>query len=127
MMPKGVGSDHTWPGLCEADAWTTLGALFAAPMPSNELAIIKASTPTVLTMVPLHAQDVKKVMADPRSDRRGFSSENVATIRHKIGFATQSAEAGHAVVAGISRWKKSAGSSPKVACAPERTDRREAD
>jgi hypothetical protein len=87
-------------------------------MPSNELAIIKASTPTVLTMVPLHAQDVKKVMADPRSDRRGFSSENVATIRHKIGFATQSAEAGHAVVAGISRWKKAAGSITKFVGAP---------
>jgi len=118
MIPKGVGIDHTWPELCEADAWKRLGALFAAPVPSNELAIIKASTPTVLTMVPLHAQDVKKVMADPRSDRRGFSSENVATIRHKIGFATQSAEAGHAVVAGISRWKKAAGSITKFAGAP---------
>jgi hypothetical protein len=60
MIPKGVGTDHTWPGLCETDAWKTLGALFAAQVPSNEPAIIKASTPTILTMVPLHVQDVKK-------------------------------------------------------------------
>jgi len=45
-MPKGVGSDHTWPEFPEPDAG---GALLAAQVPSNELVTIKVSRPNNLT------------------------------------------------------------------------------
>src|SRR6516162_3941880 len=50
-MPKGVWSDHTWPvsPVCldcsEPAAWTPLGALFAAQVPNNDIAIVIASGP----------------------------------------------------------------------------------
>jgi hypothetical protein len=60
MIPKGVATDQTWREFCKTDAWTTLGALFAAQVPSNEPAINKATSPTLLTMLPLYVQHVKK-------------------------------------------------------------------
>src|SRR6516225_3959556 len=50
-MPKGVWSDHTWPvsPVCldcsEPAAWVPLGALFAAQVPNNDIAIVIASRP----------------------------------------------------------------------------------
>src|SRR3974390_2704217 len=50
-MPKGVWSDHTWPvspvclGCSEAAAGAPLGALFAAQVPNNDIAIDIASRP----------------------------------------------------------------------------------
>jgi hypothetical protein len=95
-MPKGVGTDHTWPELCEADAWTTLGALFAAQVPSNEPATIIASRPIVLTMLPLRAQDVKNDGRPPIRAWWIFLAKKMARIGRNIGVTTERAEADHA-------------------------------
>src|SRR3974390_1475328 len=50
-MPKGVWSDHTWPvspvclDCAEPAAGVPLGALFAAQVPNNDIAIVIASRP----------------------------------------------------------------------------------
>src|SRR3974390_3387735 len=50
-MPKGVWSDHPWPfspvflDCSDPAAWVPLGALFAAQVPNNDIAIVIASRP----------------------------------------------------------------------------------
>src|SRR6516164_7693850 len=93
MIPKGVGIDQTWPEFCKTDAWTTLGALFAAQVRNNEPAIIMASRPMLLTMLPSTHQTSKNNGRPPIRPSRIFVAQNMATIRRNIGFAPESAEA----------------------------------
>src|SRR6516165_2574868 len=50
--PEGSRNRPHLAGALRSRCLEEIGRAIAAPMPSNELAIIKASTPTVLTMVP---------------------------------------------------------------------------
>src|SRR5262252_4495027 len=93
MIPKGVGIDHTWPGLCETDAWKRLGALVAALAPNNALAIIMASKPNVLTMLPPSRLSQRNCGRPPIRSSWIFVAKNMATIGRNIGLTTESAEA----------------------------------